>query len=160
LKPNPVVSEEFGAPEYPEGIPVTSDIFASGADQSGRTERIRMNDRTTLPPTNDASSRPAGPSTRPARQARKPAAATLVPLTRAASAWTAICVAGLIAVGLIVFLAQNTGTVVPITFLWMHVQASLTVSLLIATVGGILLTAVLGMTRIIQLRHLIRYPKQ
>jgi uncharacterized integral membrane protein len=41
----------------------------------------------------------------------------------------------------------------------MHVQASLTVSLLIATVGGVLLTAVRGMTRIIQLRHLIRHGR-
>ena len=58
------------------------------------------------------------------------------------------------------FLAQNTGTVVPITFLWMNVQAApLTVSLLIATVGGILLTGVLGIIRIMQLRRIIRYPK-
>ena len=118
-----------------------------------------MTDRSTLPPTVTATSRAPAPPTGPAAPRRKSAAATLVPLTRAASAWTAICVAGLIAVGLIVFLAQNTGTVVPITFLWMHVEASLTVSLLIATVGGILLTAVLGMARIIQLRHLIRHPK-
>ena len=114
-----------------------------------------MTERSTLPPTSRAPATPAGTAATP----RKPAAATLVPLTRAASAWIAICVAGLIAVGLIVFLAQNTGTVVPITFLWMNVEASLTVSLLIATVGGILLTAVLGMTRIIQLRHLVRHPK-
>ena len=113
------------------------------------------NRSTVLPP----SSRDPATPPRPARPAQKPVAATVLPLTRAASAWTAICVAGLIAVGLIVFLAQNTGTVVPISFLWMDVQASLTVSLLIATVGGILLTAVLGMTRIIQLRHLIRHPK-
>ena len=114
-----------------------------------------MTNRSTLTPTSPASATP----TRPAKPARKSGSANLVPLTRAASAWTAICVAGLIAVGLIVFLAQNTGTVVPITFLWMHVQASLTVSLLIAAVGGILLTAVLGMTRIIQLRRLIRHGK-
>jgi uncharacterized integral membrane protein len=105
-----------------------------------------------LPPTSPASATPAGP----AKPARTSGAATLLPLTRAASAWTAICVAALIAVGLIVFLAQNTGTV-PITFLWMHVEASLTVSFLIAAVGGILLTAVLGMTRIVQLRRLVRH---
>jgi uncharacterized integral membrane protein len=109
---------------------------------------------TLLPHTSAASATPTGP----AKPARKSGAAALLPLTRAASAWTAICVAALIAVGLIVFLAQNTGTV-PITFLWMHVQASLTVSLLIATVGGILLTAVLGMTRIVQLRRLVRHGR-
>jgi uncharacterized integral membrane protein len=117
-----------------------------------------MTDRSTLASTNGATARDPATPPRPASPARKSAAATLVPLTRAASAWTAICVAGLIAVGLIVFLAQNTGTV-PITFLWMDVQAPLTVTLLIATVGGILLTAALGMTRIIQLRHLIRHAK-
>jgi uncharacterized integral membrane protein len=113
------------------------------------------NRSTVLPPSSRAPATPTGPAAPP----KKSVAATLVPLTRAASAWTAICVAGLIAVGLIVFLAQNTGTVVPITFLWMNVQASLTVSLLIAAVGGILLTAVLGMTRIIQLRRLVRHGK-
>ena len=118
-----------------------------------------MTNRSTLASTNGATARDPATAPRPARPARKSAEATLVPLTRAASAWTAICVAGLIAVGLIVFLAQNTGTVVPITFLWMDVQAPLTVTLLIATVGGILLTAALGMTRIIQLRHLIRHAK-
>jgi uncharacterized integral membrane protein len=41
----------------------------------------------------------------------------------------------------------------------MDVQAPLTVTLLIATVAGILLTAALGMTRIIQLRHPIRHSK-
>jgi uncharacterized integral membrane protein len=118
-----------------------------------------MTDRSTVSPASAATARAPATPTGPARPAGKSAAATPVPLTRAASAWTAICVAGLIAVGLIVFLAQNTATVVPITFLWMHVQASLTESLLIATVGGILLTAVLGMTRIIQLRRLIRHGK-
>jgi uncharacterized integral membrane protein len=118
-----------------------------------------MTNRSTLASTNGATARDPATPPRPAKPARKSAEATLVPLTRAASAWTAICVAGLIAVGLIVFLAQNTGTVVPITFLWMDVQAPLTVTLLIATVGGILLTAALGMTRIIQLRHLIRHSK-
>ena len=106
------------------------------------------------------SSRAAAAPTASNAPPRKSAAAALVPLTRAASAWIAICVAGLLAVGLIVFLAQNTGTVVPITFLWMNVQAApLTVSLLIATVGGILLTGVLGIIRIMQLRRIIRFPK-
>jgi lipopolysaccharide assembly protein A len=142
-----------------EDTPVNSDISLQGADQSGRTERIfAMTNHSTLSPTSAATSRAPAAPTHPARPARKAAAANPVPLTRAASAWIAICVAGLIAVGLIVFLAQNTATV-PITFLWMHVQASLTVSLLIAAVGGILLTAVLGMTRIIQLRRLIRHGK-
>ena len=82
-----------------------------------------------------------------------------IPLTRAGSAWTAICVAGLVAVGLIIFLAQNTATV-PISFLWMHAEsASLTVALLIAAVGGILLTCIVGMARIVQLRHLARRGK-
>jgi uncharacterized integral membrane protein len=117
---------------------------------------LGMTNRSTiLPATSRAPATPTGPAAPPT----KSVAATVVPLTRAASAWTAICVTALIAVGLIVFLAQNTRTVVPITFLWMHVQASLTVALLIATVGGILLTAVLGMTRIIQLRRLIRHHK-
>jgi uncharacterized integral membrane protein len=63
--------------------------------------------------------------------------------------------AALIAVALIVFLAQNTRTI-EISFLWMTVRTSLAVALLIASVGSVLLTLILGTARITQLRRLAR----
>jgi putative membrane protein len=78
-----------------------------------------------------------------------------VPLTRTGAAWVAVCAATLIAIALIVFLAQNTRTV-EISFLGMTTSTSLALALLIAAVGGILLTVILGTARITQLRRQVR----
>jgi uncharacterized integral membrane protein len=63
--------------------------------------------------------------------------------------------AALIAVALIVFLAQNTRTT-EISFLWMTARTSLAIALLIAAVGAVLITLILGTARITQLRRLAR----
>jgi uncharacterized integral membrane protein len=63
--------------------------------------------------------------------------------------------AAVIAVALIVFLAQNTRTT-EISFLWMTARTSLAVALLIAAVGSVLITLILGTARIAQLRRLAR----
>ncbi len=81
--------------------------------------------------------------------------ATEVPLTRASAAWVGVSAAALLAVLMIVFLVQNTHRV-EVNFLWMSTSTSLALMLLIAAVGGILMTVVLGTARIVQLRRLIR----
>jgi uncharacterized integral membrane protein len=98
----------------------------------------------------------------PSREAAAPASAAApsgvsqpVPHTRAGAAWVGLSAAALIAVALIVFLAQNTRTI-EISFLWMTVRTSLAVALLIASVGSVLLTLILGTARITQLRRLAR----
>ncbi len=63
--------------------------------------------------------------------------------------------ASLIAVALIIFLAQNTRST-EISFLWMTGSTSLAVALLIAAVGSVLLTLIIGTARIAQLRRLVR----
>lgn len=63
--------------------------------------------------------------------------------------------AAVIAVALIVFLAQNTRTI-EISFLWMTARTSLAIALLIAAVGSALITLILGTARITQLRRLAR----
>lgn len=78
-----------------------------------------------------------------------------VPRTRTGSAWAGIVAATLIAVGLIVFLAQSTRST-EVSFLWMTTSTSLAVALVIAAVGSVLLTLIVGTARITQLRHLIR----
>jgi uncharacterized integral membrane protein len=78
-----------------------------------------------------------------------------VPATRAGAAWVALVVAALLAVLLIVFLAQNTRST-EISFLWMSTSSPLAVALLIAAVGSVLLTVALGTARITQLRRRIR----
>ena len=78
-----------------------------------------------------------------------------VPHTRTGAAWVALTVAALLAVLLIVFLVQNTRST-EISFLWMTTSTPLAVALLIAVVGSVLLTLILGTVRITQLRRLVR----
>src|SRR6478735_1715612 len=78
-----------------------------------------------------------------------------VPLTRAGAAWVAVSAVALLAILLIFFLVQNTHRV-QVSFLWMSTSTSLALMLLIAAVAGILITVVLGTTRIVQLRRVIR----
>ena len=75
--------------------------------------------------------------------------------SRCRLAWLAACTAALISIALIVFMVQNTATV-PVYFLWMTGNTSLGLMLLIAALGGIVVTLILGSARIIQLRHVVR----
>lgn len=84
-----------------------------------------------------------------------PPSSRRVPRTRTGAAWVGLTAAALIAVALIVFLAQNTRTI-EISFLWMTARTSLAIALLIAAVGSVLITLILGTARITQLRHLAR----
>jgi uncharacterized integral membrane protein len=75
--------------------------------------------------------------------------------TRTGRVWVAACAAALITVALIIFMIQNTHPV-QVAFLGMTGTTSLAVMLLIAAVGGILLTLILGSARILQLRRAVR----
>jgi uncharacterized integral membrane protein len=75
--------------------------------------------------------------------------------TRTGRVWVGVCAATLITVALIIFMVQNTHTV-QVTFLGLTGSTSLALMLLIAAVGGILLTLILGSARILQLRHAVR----
>ena len=97
----------------------------------------------------------AEPATPPAPSTPEPTPPTRVRPTRTGAAWVALSVAALLAVLLIVFLAQNTRST-EISFLWMTANTPLAVALLIAAVGSVLLTLILGTARIAQLRRLVR----
>jgi uncharacterized integral membrane protein len=75
--------------------------------------------------------------------------------TRTSAAWLGICLAAVILVVLIVFLLQNTNSV-EVTFLWLHGRLPLAIALLIAGVGSALLTMIVGVARITQLRRRFR----
>lgn len=75
--------------------------------------------------------------------------------SRTSGAWTAVVVTAALLVLLVVFIAQNTADV-QISFLGWDGTAPLAVVLLIATVGGIVLTAAVGTLRIWQLRRRVR----
>ncbi|GAA4701891.1 LapA family protein [Nocardioides conyzicola] len=75
--------------------------------------------------------------------------------SRTSGAFGALVLLGLLLVLLIVFIAQNTQRV-EVSFLAWDGTTPLAVALLIALVGGILLTAVAGLLRIWQLRRRVR----
>src|SRR5689334_21876309 len=78
--------------------------------------------------------------------------------TRTGRTWVAVCAGALITVALIIFMLQNTQTV-QVNFLGRTGSTSLALMLLIAAVGGILLTLIIGSARILQLRHAVRKPR-
>ena len=67
----------------------------------------------------------------------------------------AACIAVLILIALIIFIAQNAGPV-RVSFLSLHGRFSLAVALLAAVAAGCLLTLIVGTTRILQLRRSVR----
>ncbi len=75
--------------------------------------------------------------------------------SRTSGAWTAVVLAAVLLLLLIVFIAQNTQSV-HISFFGFDGHAPLAVALLIATAAGIVITAAVGTARIWQLRRRVR----
>jgi putative membrane protein len=73
-------------------------------------------------------------------------------------AWVSVCVAALIGIALIVFMAQNTRRV-HVSFLWMDTNTPLALALLIAAVAAALLMLIIGTARIIQLRRSVHQQR-
>jgi uncharacterized integral membrane protein len=100
---------------------------------------------------------PEAPETATAERAGEPPSVKRpeVSRTRTSAAWLEICTAAVILVVLIVFMLQNTGSV-EVSFLWMEGSLPLAMALLIAGVGAALLTMLVGVARITQLRPRFR----
>jgi uncharacterized integral membrane protein len=75
--------------------------------------------------------------------------------TRISSAWVASIAAAVVLILLLVFIIQNSQRV-SVSFLGAHGQLPLGVALLLAAASGILLVAVPGTARIVQLRRAAR----
>lgn len=75
-----------------------------------------------------------------------------MPLTRAGALWSALIAGFLVLIVLLVFVTQNTDPV-DLTFLAWQWSLPLGVAILLAAVGGGLLTALAGTARIFQLRR-------
>jgi uncharacterized integral membrane protein len=110
---------------------------------------------TTSPPapvtTPPATSPPATPPPATPPAGKKGTDKQVAP-TRAGMVWVSVCVAVLLAIALIIFLAQNTRTVA-VHFLGLSGSTSLALMMLIAAVAGALITVIAGSARIIQLRR-------
>ena len=82
----------------------------------------------------------------------KPPAEPAIGFTRAGALWTALIAGFLILILLLIFVAQNTADTA-FTFFGFHWSLPLGVAILLAAVGGGLLTVAVGTARIIQLRR-------
>jgi uncharacterized integral membrane protein len=91
----------------------------------------------------------------PVRATTPQTAGTAVGRSRAGTVWVAAISVAIVVIALIVFIAQNSQKVT-IHFVGFHGHASLALALLVAAVGGILLVAIPGSTRILQLRHTVK----
>src|SRR6201987_882035 len=104
-----------------------------------------------------SSNTPPPPPQPPARPTQAPDTGAkskepAIGFTRAGALWTALIAGFLILILLLIFVAQNTADT-PFTFMGFHWSLPLGVAILLAAVGGGLLTVAVGTARIIQLRR-------
>jgi uncharacterized integral membrane protein len=91
-------------------------------------------------------------STDPPHDATTAPAPPPVKFTRAGALWAALILGFLILIVLLIFIAQNTADT-PFTFFNLHWNLPLGVAMLLAAIGGGLITVTVGTARIIQLRR-------
>ena len=75
--------------------------------------------------------------------------------SRTSGVWLAVAALAILLVLLVIFIAQNTQDV-HVSYLGWDGEAPLAVTLMIAAIAGIVITAVAGSLRIIQLRRRVR----
>jgi uncharacterized integral membrane protein len=98
---------------------------------------------------------PPPPETDPEPTAPSPPTKDPLRRSRTSGAFVALVLLGLLLVLLVIFIAQNTQDV-HVSFLAWDGTTPLAVALLIAAVGGILVSAIAGLLRIWQLRRRVR----
>lgn len=94
---------------------------------------------------------PSAPATPPAETRSTPPVEE-VGFTRAAALWSSLILGFLILIVLLIFITQNTAST-PFTFLTWHWNLPLGVAILLAAVGGGLITAGVSAARMFQLRR-------
>jgi uncharacterized integral membrane protein len=103
---------------------------------------------------------PPGPAPTPAARRRfAPRRRSPVRRTRTGGWWVALIAAAVMLLLLLIFVLQN-GDNVRVSFLGAHGNLPLGIALLLAATAGVLIVAIPGTGRIIQLRHLARRQTQ
>jgi uncharacterized integral membrane protein len=75
--------------------------------------------------------------------------------TRVSAWWVGLIIAAALLVLLLIFIGQNSRNVT-VHYLGLHGQVSLAIALLLSAVAGLLLVAIPGTARIIQLRRALK----
>ncbi len=76
--------------------------------------------------------------------------------TRVSAWWIGLIIAAGLLILLLIFIAQNSANVT-VHYLGLHGQVSLAIALLLSAVAGILLIAIPGTARILQLRRALKH---
>jgi uncharacterized integral membrane protein len=107
----------------------------------------------------ERSAPPTEPSVNPPAPVRDPpeglTASGKVRRTRVSAVWIGFITAAILLILLLVFIGQNSGNVT-VHFLGFHGRVSLAVALLLSAVAGVLLVAIPGSARIVQLRRALK----
>jgi uncharacterized integral membrane protein len=123
------------------------------------TEETRPDSDESVFSSSDSQPAPPPADTGARRTATEPIRQDLLARTRAGETWVAIIVFAVILFLLLVFILQNTKKV-DITFFWATFTMPLSVAVLLSAVAGVLLTAIAGTLRILQLRRRVRRGQQ
>lgn len=115
----------------------------------------------TAPPSpgEGSTERPQLPATAPVQARSELDKHGRVRRTRAGGIWSAVIAAAAILILLLIFVLQNSSTI-RIHFVGFSGSLSLAVALLLSVVGGVLLAAIPGTARIIQLRRSVKRSGQ
>ena len=135
-----------GTPSGPSGETTPSTKPASGPSSTGPSTGSGST-RSTPPPSSSSGKGTAAPTSDPLRG------------SKASGLWAAVVGAGIVLVLLVIFIAQNTDPV-QISYLGFNGDFPLSVIVLVATAVGILLTAIIGSLRIVQLRRRVKKEKK
>jgi uncharacterized integral membrane protein len=100
-------------------------------------------------------SAPQPTTTGPSEAPTHPGAQAKIPRSRMGGVWVALVVAAVVLLLLLIFVLQN-GQRADVSFIGAHGNLPMGVALLLAAVFGVLLVALPGIARIIQLRMLDR----
>jgi uncharacterized integral membrane protein len=127
--------------------PDTDRLTVQSPPTSGRPEQAGP------PPSASAPATSTAPASEAASEAHR--GYQKVRRTKFSGLWVGITVAAIVLLALLVFIIENSQTV-DIGFFGAHWHASLGVAMLLAAICGILLVAIPGYGRIIQLRRVLR----
>ncbi len=116
---------------------------------------LSSRDQTTTPVPAQSASQPAPVQPAPAQPAPGMNQKGKVRRTRASAWWIGVIIAAVILVALLIFIAQNSAKVT-LHYLGMQGQVSLAIALVLAAIAGVLLVAIPGTARVIQLRRALK----
>jgi uncharacterized integral membrane protein len=101
---------------------------------------------------------PSPPAGEPATE-RAPGTPQAPPRTKTGIAFGSLIAGAIVLIVLLVFILENTQSV-KVSFFGASGQLPLGVALLLAAIGGALLTGIVGAARIVQLRRHVRRPRR